>query len=347
MRLAEFGTVYRYEQSGELSGMTRVRGFTQDDAHLFCTHDQVRGEFRATMELTQFVLSSLGLTDYRMRLSKHDPTDPKFQGVDGDIWRRAEQEIEAVLDEMGLPYFEGTGEAAFYGPKVDFIVRDCIGREWQLGTVQLDYVLPERFELEYIGQDNHTHRPVMIHRAPFGSLERFLGILIEHFAGAFPLWLAPEQVRVLPISDKVADYAQAVLDALLEAGFRATLDQRPEKINAKIRDAQLEKIPVMLVVGAKEAEHRPSPTATGPPATWGRCPWRRRSPGSSRRPRPERSPRWPHLRPRPPPKRAGSSTLTEAQGLLEQPCDRDRGRRGPWTDLARGKFARVDSDPDY
>ncbi|MGZ3416191.1 MAG: threonine--tRNA ligase, partial [Isosphaeraceae bacterium] len=249
LRLAEFGTVYRYEQSGELSGMTRVRGFTQDDAHLFCTHEQVRGEFRATMELTRYVLGSLGLSDYRMRLSKHDPADPKFQGVDGDIWRRAEQEIEAVLEDMGLPFFVGTGEAAFYGPKVDFMVRDCIGREWQLGTVQLDYVLPERFGLEYIGQDNHTHRPVMIHRAPFGSLERFLAILIEHFAGAFPLWLAPEQVRVLPISDKVADYARAVLETLLAAGFRATLDHRPEKINAKIRDAQLEKIPAMLVVG--------------------------------------------------------------------------------------------------
>jgi threonyl-tRNA synthetase len=256
LRLAEFGTVYRYEQSGELAGMTRVRGFTQDDAHLFCTHEQVRGEFRATMELTQYVLGSLGLADYRMRLSKHDPADPKFQGVDGAIWRRAEQEIEAVLQEMGLPFFVGTGEAAFYGPKVDFMVRDCIGREWQLGTVQLDYVLPERFELEYIGQDNHTHRPVMIHRAPFGSLERFLAILIEHFAGAFPLWLAPEQVRVLPISDKVADYARTVLETLRAAGFRATLDQRPERMNAKIRDAQLEKIPAMLVVGAKEAEQQ-------------------------------------------------------------------------------------------
>ena len=255
LRLAEFGTVYRYEQSGEIKGMTRVRGFTQDDAHLFCTHDQVRSEFRATMELTQFVLSSLGLNDYKVRLSKHDPKDPKFQGVDGEIWKRAEKEIEAVLEDAGLPYFVGTGEAAFYGPKVDFIVRDCIGREWQLGTVQLDYVLPERFGLEYIGQDNHTHRPVMIHRAPFGSLERFLGILIEHFAGAFPLWLAPEQARVLPISDKVAEYAQRVLDRLLGSGLRATLDHRPEKINAKIRDAQLEKIPVMLVVGAKEAEH--------------------------------------------------------------------------------------------
>jgi threonyl-tRNA synthetase len=256
LRLAEFGTVYRYEQSGELSGMTRVRGFTQDDAHLFCTHEQVRDEFRATMELTQHVLGTLGLGDYRVRLSKHDPNDPKYQGAAGDTWRRAEEDIRSVLDEMGQAYDEAPGEAAFYGPKADFIVRDCIGRQWQLGTVQLDYLLPERFGLEYIGPDNHPHRPVMIHRAPFGSLERFLGILIEHFAGAFPLWLAPEQVRVLPISDKVAEYAQSVLNALLAAGLRATLDHRPEKIGAKIRDAQLEKIPVMLVVGAREAENQ-------------------------------------------------------------------------------------------
>jgi threonyl-tRNA synthetase len=255
LRLAEFGTVYRYEQSGEIKGLTRARGFTQDDAHLFCTHDQVRDEFRATMELTQFVLTSLGLNDHRVRLSTHDPKNPKYQSVPSEIWERAEREIEAVLVETGLPYFVKAGEAAFYGPKVDFIVRDCVGREWQLGTVQLDYVLPERFKLEYIGQDNHTHPPVMIHRAPFGSMERFLGILIEHFAGAFPLWMAPEQVRVLPISDKVADYAQSVLKKLLESGFRATLDHRSEKISAKIRDAQLEKIPVMLVVGGKEAEH--------------------------------------------------------------------------------------------
>src|SRR4029077_16852607 len=200
VRLAEFGTVYRYEQSGELSGMTRVRGFTQDDAHMFCTHDQVRGEFRATMELTQFVLGSLGLSDYKVRLSRHDPNDAKYQGAAGETWRRAEEDIRSVLDEMALPYEEAPGEAAFYGPKADFIVRDCIGRQWQLGTVQLDYLLPERFGLEYVGSNNHPHRRVMIHRAPFGSLERFLGILIEHFAGAFPLWLAPEQVRVLPIS---------------------------------------------------------------------------------------------------------------------------------------------------
>jgi threonyl-tRNA synthetase len=257
VRLAEFGTVYRYEQSGELSGLTRVRGFTQDDAHLFCTHDQVRGEFRSTVEMTQFFLNScLGLSDYRVRLSKSDPNDPKYQGAAGEIWRRAEDDIRSVLDEMKLPYDEALGEAAFYGPKADFIVKDCIGRPWQLGTVQLDYVLPERFGLEYIGADNQPHRPVMIHRAPLGSMERFMGILIEHFAGAFPLWLAPEQVRVLPISDKVADYARHVLARLLEKGFRATLDLRAEKIGAKIRDAQLEKIPAMLVVGVKEAENQ-------------------------------------------------------------------------------------------
>jgi threonyl-tRNA synthetase len=254
VRLAEFGTVYRYEQSGELNGLTRVRGFTQDDAHLFCTPDQVRGEFRATMELTQFVLGSLGLNDYKLRLSKHDPADPKYAGAAGDTWRKAEEDIRSVLDEMALPYEEAPGEAAFYGPKADFIVRDCVGREWQLGTVQLDYVLPERFGLEYTGADNHPHRPVMIHRAPFGSMERFMGILIEHFAGAFPLWLAPEQVRVLPISDKVAEYSHRVLEALQSAGLRTSIDLRPEKIGAKIRDAQLEKVPVMLVVGAKEAE---------------------------------------------------------------------------------------------
>ncbi|QDV32942.1 threonine--tRNA ligase [Tautonia plasticadhaerens] len=254
VRLAEFGTVYRYEQSGQLAGLTRVRGFTQDDAHLFCTPDQVRGEFRATMELTQYVLGSLGLHDYRVRLSKSDRDDPKFKGADFDVWERAEADIRSVLDEMGLRYEEAAGEAAFYGPKADFVVRDCLGRQWQLGTVQLDYVLPERFELEYTGADNTPHRPVMIHRAPFGSMERFMGILIEHFAGAFPLWLAPEQVRVLPISDKFVDYADRVLEELKAAGLRTSVDRRPEKVNARIRDAQLEKIPAMLVVGANEVE---------------------------------------------------------------------------------------------
>ena len=208
MRLAEFGTVYRYEQSGELNGMTRVRGFTQDDAHLFCTAEQVRGEFRGDMELTQFVLDSLGLTDYRVRLSTARPgRATSTSAPPRDLGRRPRTTSATVLDEMGLPYDEAPGEAAFYGPKTDFVVRDCIGREWQLGTVQLDYNLPERFDLEYIGADNQPHRPVMIHRAPFGSMERFMGMLIEHFAGAFPLWLAPEQVRVLPISEKFADYA--------------------------------------------------------------------------------------------------------------------------------------------
>ena len=254
VRLAEFGTVYRYEQSGELSGMTRVRGFTQDDAHLFCTVEQVQDEFRATMELTQFVLQSLGLNDYKLRLSKHDPADPKYAGAAGDQWRRAEDDIRTVLLEMNLPFEEAPGEAAFYGPKADFIVRDCLGRQWQLGTVQLDYVLPGRFGLTYTGADNAPHQPVMIHRAPFGSMERFMGILIEHFAGAFPLWLAPEQVRVLPISEKFNDYAARVVADLKASGLRAETDARAEKIGAKIRNAQLEKIPVMLVVGAKEAE---------------------------------------------------------------------------------------------
>jgi threonyl-tRNA synthetase len=256
LRLAEFGTVYRYEQSGELNGLTRVRGFTQDDAHLFCMPEQVRDEFRDTMKLTQFVLSSLGLGDYRVRLSKSDPNDAKFQSTDYGTWQRAEDDIRAVLDEMELPYEEAVGEAAFYGPKADFLVRDCLGRQWQLGTVQLDYVLPERFKLEYIGADNQPHRPVMIHRAPFGSMERFMGILIEHFAGAFPLWLAPEQVRVLPISEKANEYASQIFEELQKAGLRASLDLRAEKIGSRIRDAQLEKIPVMLVVGQKEAESR-------------------------------------------------------------------------------------------
>ena len=256
LRLAEFGTVYRYEQSGELSGLTRVRGFTQDDAHLFCTPDQVREEFRSTIELTQFVFNCLGLTDYQLRLSKSDPADPKFQGADHAVWARAEGDIRDVLDQMQLPYVEVEGEAAFYGPKVDFVVSDCIGRKWQLGTVQLDYVLPERFGLAFTGPDNLPHRPVMIHRAPFGSMERFMGILIEHFAGAFPFWLAPEQVRVLTISEKHTDYAQHIVTTLRTFKFRVESDFRPEKIGAKIRDAQLTKIPVMLVVGAQEMEKR-------------------------------------------------------------------------------------------
>lgn len=253
VRLAEFGTVYRHEQSGELNGMLRVRGLTQDDAHLFCTPEQVEEEFRATLKLVQFVLASVGLEDYRVQLSLRDPASDKYVGSE-ENWQKAESSLRNVLTDMGMRFEAREGEAAFYGPKADFMVRDCLGREWQLGTVQLDYNLPERFELEYIGQDNRAHRPVMIHRAPFGSMERFVGMLIEHFAGAFPLWLAPEQARVLPLSDKSLDYAQQVERQFREAGFRVTTDAKSSKVQAKIRDAQLELVPYMLVVGPKEAE---------------------------------------------------------------------------------------------
>ncbi len=255
LRLAEFGTVYRYEQSGELSGMTRVRGFTQDDAHIFCTHEQVPGEFRGCIEMTQFVLDCLGLKDYRVRLGFRDPASDKYVG-DAENWEQAQQSLIEVCQSLGIEAQIEPGEAAFYGPKADFVVKDCIGREWQLGTVQLDYNLPseERFNLEYIGADNRPHRPAMIHRAPLGSLERFTGVLIEHFAGAFPLWLAPEQVRVLVVSQKFEEYARQVEQQLLAAGLRASGDYRPEKIGAKIRDAQLELIPYMFVVGGREME---------------------------------------------------------------------------------------------
>jgi threonyl-tRNA synthetase len=253
VRLAEFGTVYRYEQTGELSGMTRVRGFTQDDAHLFMTADQIEEEMRANIELVLFILSSLALNDYRVRVGVRDPASNKYVG-DKEDWDRAEQNLVNIVRAMGMNYTVEKGEAAFYGPKVDFIVNDCIGRAWQLGTVQLDYNLPKRFELEYIGPDNRPHRPVMIHRAPFGSMERFLGILIEHFAGAFPAWLAPEQVRVLPVSDKFSEYGHRVEKELAAKGFRGSGDYRPERINLKIREAELEKIPYMLVVGGKEQD---------------------------------------------------------------------------------------------
>jgi threonyl-tRNA synthetase len=251
VRLAEFGTVYRFEQTGELSGMTRVRGFTQDDAHLFLTPDQVEPEFSANLDLVLFVLESLGLADYRVRIGLRDPASDKYVGRP-ENWERAEQTLVGLAKARRMNYTAEKGEAAFYGPKIDFVVRDCIGREWQLGTVQLDYNLPERFELEYTGADNRPHRPVMIHRAPFGSMERFVGILIEHFAGAFPLWMAPEQARVLPVSEKVFDYARRVEETFRGRGFRVTGDYRPDKIGAKVRDAQLEKIPYMLVVGEKE-----------------------------------------------------------------------------------------------
>ncbi|MGA2061956.1 MAG: threonine--tRNA ligase [Thermoguttaceae bacterium] len=256
LRLAEFGTVHRFEMSGELNGMTRVRGFTQDDAHIFCTEDQVAGEFRGCMDMTQLVLKTLGLADYRVRLGFRDPASDKYVGTP-EIWQRAEDSLEEVCREMGLSNVRvERGEAAFYGPKADFVVADCIGREWQLGTVQLDYNLPsaQRFALEYIGADNTPHQPVMIHRAPFGSFERFVGMLIEHFAGAFPLWLAPEQVRVMVVSQKVEEYGHKVQERLSQAGLRVSGDYRAEKIGAKIRDAQLELIPYMYIIGGREAE---------------------------------------------------------------------------------------------
>ncbi|MDO5114116.1 MAG: threonine--tRNA ligase [Planctomycetia bacterium] len=258
LRLAEFGNVYRFEQSGELSGLTRVRGFTQDDAHIFCTEEQVAEEFRKCLEMTQFVLQTLGFENYRVRLSFRDPQSDKYVG-DASTWDKAEAALESVCRELNLPDLTiAKGEAAFYGPKADFVVSDCIGREWQLGTVQLDYNLPSenRFDLSYIGADNQPHRPVMIHRAPFGSFERFIGILIEHFAGAFPLWLAPEQVRVLVVSQKYEDYARQVENRLREAGLRVTGDYRSEKIGAKIREAQLQLIPYMLIIGQREEEEQ-------------------------------------------------------------------------------------------
>jgi threonyl-tRNA synthetase len=256
LRIAEFGTVHRFEQSGELNGMTRVRGFTQDDAHIFCTEDQVAAEFRSCIQITQFVFKTLGLDDYRVRLGFRDPESAKYVGKP-ENWQRAEAALQQVCGEMGLPNVKvERGEAAFYGPKADFVVSDCIGREWQLGTVQLDYNLPshERFNLEYIGPDNRPHRPVMIHRAPFGSFERFVGMLIEHFAGAFPLWLSPEQVRVLVVSQKFEEYGSTIERQLIDLGLRASGDYRAEKIGAKIREAQLDLVPYMFVVGQREAE---------------------------------------------------------------------------------------------
>jgi threonyl-tRNA synthetase len=253
VRLAEFGTVYRWEQSGELGGMTRVRGFTQDDAHLFCTPDQIAQELIGCLSLVKTVLTTLGMTDYRVRVGLRDPDDSKFTG-DPAKWDLAEAACREAAATLDVPYTEEAGEAAFYGPKIDFVVKDVIGRDWQLGTVQVDYVLPERFKLEYVGADNTTHRPVMIHRAPFGSLERFTGLLIEHFEGKFPTWLAPEQVRVLPISDKFLEAAEALTTQLAEAGVRVTLDSSSDKVGAKIRNTRLDRVPYMLVLGAKEVE---------------------------------------------------------------------------------------------
>ncbi len=252
IRLAEFGTVYRYEQHGELHGLTRVRGFTQDDAHIFCRPDQVKEEFVKVIDLVLHVFKCLGFEDYTAQVSLRDKEDrSKYIGSE-EQWDRAEREIQEAASERGLKTTIEYGEAAFYGPKLDFMVKDALGRRWQLGTIQVDYQLPNRFELEYIGADNQKHRPVMIHRAPFGSLERFMAVLIEHCAGNFPLWLSPEQVIVLPISEKYRSYADHIHSELIMADIRAQVDHRDEKIGKKIRDAEVAKIPYMLIVGEKE-----------------------------------------------------------------------------------------------
>ena len=254
IRLTEFGTVYRHEQSGELNGLVRARGFTQDDSHIYCRPDQLVDEICDAIDLTQFVFATLGFTEVQTRLSMHDPENQAKYGGTAEVWEQAEKDVQEAADRMGIDYFIGVGEASFYGPKIDFIVRDALGRKWQLGTVQVDYVMPERFDLTYTGSDGQKHRPVVIHRAPFGSMERFIGVLIEHTAGNFPLWLAPVQAVVLPIAEDVHDYAKSVHQALLTAGIRAELDTRSEKIGKKIRDAEVSKIPCMIVIGQKEQE---------------------------------------------------------------------------------------------
>jgi threonyl-tRNA synthetase len=254
VRFAEFGTVYRYEQSGELHGLTRVRGFTQDDAHIFCTPDQLKDEFKNVIDLVLYIFKTLDFKDYTAQVSLRDPEKPeKYIGSD-ENWVKAEAAIIEAADEKGLNTVVEYGEAAFYGPKLDFMVKDALGRSWQLGTIQVDYNLPERFELEYKGSDNQEHRPVMIHRAPFGSMERFVAVLLEHCGGNFPLWLTPEQVKILPVSDKYNDYAKEVAQFLEISDIRALVDERNEKIGRKIRDAEVSKTPFMLIVGEKEVE---------------------------------------------------------------------------------------------
>ena len=253
VRLAEFGTVYRWEQSGEIGGLTRVRGITQDDAHLFCAEEQIAEELHGCLELVKIIFSTLGIKDYRVRVGLRDPDGTKYVG-DAAAWDKAEQACRDAVPTLGVPFVEEAGEAAFYGPKIDFMVRDVIGREWQLGTIQVDYNLPQRFGLTYIGADNEPHRPVVIHRAPFGSMERFVGLLIEHFAGAFPTWLSPEQVRVLPISRKTLSYGKVVVAALVGQGVRAAIDDSDDRLQAKIRVAAQMKIPYLLVVGPNDQQ---------------------------------------------------------------------------------------------
>ena len=253
IRLAEFGTVYRWEQSGELNGMTRVRGFTQDDAHLFCTEEQIAEEIVGCLNLVKLVFKTLGMNNYRVRIGLRDTDSTKYVG-DSKQWDHAEDALRKAAKNLGVDFTEEEGEAAFYGPKIDFVVKDVIEREWQLGTVQVDYNLPERFDLSYIGADNEKHRPVMIHRAPFGSMERFCGVLIEHFAGNFPTWLAPEQVRILPMNDELVDAAKAIESQLSSAKIRCTIDEVADKLGAKIRKAEIAKVPHMIILGKKEAE---------------------------------------------------------------------------------------------
>ena len=255
LRFAEFGTVYRYEQSGELHGLTRVRGFTQDDAHLYCTAEQLKDEFLKVMDIIFYIFKALNFENYEAQISLRDPNNKdKYVGSD-ENWEKAERAIVEACREKGLNARTELGEAAFYGPKLDFMVKDAIGRRWQLGTIQVDYNLPERFGLEYTGSDNKKHRPIMIHRAPFGSMERFVAVLLEHTAGKLPLWLAPDQVVVLPISEKYNDYAKKVVKILEERDIRATIDDRNEKIGKKIRDNELKRTPYMVIVGEKEAEN--------------------------------------------------------------------------------------------
>ena len=253
IRLAEFGTVYRWEQSGELNGMTRVRGFTQDDAHLFCTEEQIAEEIVGCLNLVKLVFKTLGMNNYRVRIGLRDTDSTKYVG-DSKQWDHAEDALRKAAKNLGVDFTEEEGEAAFYGPKIDFVVKDVIEREWQLGTVQVDYNLPERFDLSYIGADNEKHRPVMIHRAPFGSMERFCGVLIEHFAGNFPTWLAPEQVRILPMNDELVDAAKAIESQLSSAKIRCTVDEVADKLGAKIRKAEIAKVPHMIILGKKEAD---------------------------------------------------------------------------------------------
>ena len=253
-RFAEFGTVYRYEQSGELHGLTRVRGFTQDDAHIFCTQEQVKDEFKKVIDIVLYVLKTLDFQNFKAQISLRDPENKsKYIGSE-ENWIKAETAIIEAAEEKNLNTIVAYGEAAFYGPKLDFMVQDALGREWQLGTIQLDYNLPERFELEYTGADNQKHRPVMLHRAPFGSMERFVAVLLEHCAGDFPLWLATDQFAILPISDKFNEYAEKLSNVLNNSDIRGFVDDRNEKIGKKIREAELAKVPFMLIVGEKEAE---------------------------------------------------------------------------------------------